>query len=151
MLSSHGGLMSTPDARWEFFIRLAMEDELELDPTLVADKTSVIYRYLNQTVDASKKRNISGVASNLMEMRSFVIERGANGKPGVQPESLSPEFVDFLTDENMWSWIGEASKKTNFTSYDSQACEMVMKEINFLLTDDKIINNELNQLKTAGA
>lgn len=86
----------------------------------MSEKIKTIKDYIEKAITADNNDNFNDFIKNLLLLRETVAE--------VDPEILDISFVDFMMDNNMWSWV-MSSLNREPTDFDKEAAKYVVNDL----------------------
>ena len=104
----------------------------DFDATISPENKAKLNYYISSILKSLDEQNYHATLLSLMVLQQFVSDN-------LRPESLSPEFVDFAMDQEMWGWVEKAAGKKEFNDYDLEALDIIGAELRELLQRDNVV------------
>lgn len=117
----------------DILLKFANEN-FDATPISTENKTK-LENYIRSILKSLTDKNYHGILVSLLMLREFISDN-------IKPENLSPEFADFIMDQEMYRWVEFAVDKKNFSDYDLTALDLIGKELSELLSQNNIVTEK---------
>lgn len=107
-------------------------EELKEFPDFTAEQEKKLNDYVKSTIDMFDKGNFHDMILGMIDLRQYIVDN-------VRPENLSPNFADFLMDQEMFHWVDEVVIRKEPTSFDLEAAKIIIDDLKFMLKNNDLV------------